>query len=191
MNIINSLKSSKINASNGKLEDNFILGKDEILLPKFTRIFGNTYTVNFYYFNSHRPELIIENSSINIYLPMNFRNKNNQKLINSILYKMYEKITEVEIENIFEKARHDFGFAPEDYDIRKIPGHIAKCDKNSQTITINPYISMYSKEQIEFIIYNEFCSLKFKNHSKSFYNLLSQFKPNYEKLSSSISNLKY
>jgi len=191
MNIINSVKSSKTNTYSNLSRDNFVLGKDEILLPKFTRIFGNLYSVNFYYFNSKRPELIIENSSINIYLPMEFKNKNNQKLINSILYKMYEKITETEIENIFEKARHDFGFAPEDYDIRKIPGHIAKCDKNSQTITINPYISMYSKEQIEFIVYNEFCSLKYKNHSKNFYKLLSQFKPNYEKISNSISNLKY
>ena len=29
--------------------DNFILGKDESLYPKFTRIFGINYAVNVYY----------------------------------------------------------------------------------------------------------------------------------------------
>ena len=34
-------------------------------------------------------------------------------------------------------------------------------------------------------------ALKFKNHTKSFYDMLKKYKPNYETLSKQISNLKY
>ena len=64
---------------------------------------------------------------------------------------MYKKITETEIENVFEKARLAFGFAPEDYEVRKMVKSLAICNTNLQTIVISPYISMYSKEIVEYI----------------------------------------
>ena len=104
---------------------------------------------------------------------------------------MYTKIAENEIENIMEKARHEFGFAPEDYEIKKISGSLATCNKDLQSICINPYIVRYSREVIEYIIFHEFCHLKFKNHTKSFYNMLKKYKPNYEMFAKQIANLKY
>lgn len=104
---------------------------------------------------------------------------------------MYTKIAENEIENIMEKARHEFDFAPEDYEIKKIPGALATCNKDLQTFIINPYIVRYSKDIIEYIIFHEFCHLKFKNHTKSFYDMLKKYKPNYETLAKQIANLKY
>ena len=122
---------------------------------------------------------------------MEYKNENNQGLLNNILYKMYTKIAENEIENIMEKARHLFGYAPEDYEIRKIPGKLASCNTELQLIFINPYITMYSKEIIEFIIFHEFCHLKYKTHSKKFFELLKKYKPNYIKIEKQIQNLKY
>ena len=90
-----------------------------------------------------------------------------------------------------EKARHTFGFAPEDYEIKTISSYIAYCNKDLQSITINPNIVMFSKDVIEYIIYHEFCHLKYKTHSKKFYDMLSKYKPNYEVLSKELSNLKY
>ena len=144
--------------------DNFILGKDETLQPKFTRILGSNYSVNIYYLKIKSPELNLDKNSVNIYLPMQYRKNNNQGLLNVILSKMYTKISEQEIEFIMEKARHTFGFAPEDYEIQKMPGTLAACDKDLQTIYINPNIAMYSKEVIEYIIFHEFCHLKYKTH---------------------------
>lgn len=191
MNIFKRVKISNTNGNTYSTNDNFILGKDETLLPKFTRIFGLNYSVNVYYLKTEKPELNLGKDFINIHLPMNYRKNNNQKLLNTILLKMYIKIAENEIENIMEKARHTFGFAPEDYEIQKISGALATCDKDLQSILINPYIVMYSKEIIEYIIFHEFCHLKYKTHSKKFYDMLKKYKPNFETIAKQIPNLKY
>ena len=104
---------------------------------------------------------------------------------------MYSKIAENEIESVMEKARHTFGFAPEDYEIKKLSSTLAVCNKDLQTITINPNIVMYPKKIIEYVIYHEFCHLKYTKHSKKFYDMLKKYKPNYEQLSKQLPNLKY
>ena len=191
---MNILKLVKVSNTKEKVElnnDNFLFGKDETLQPKFAKIFGLNYSVNIYYLKITSPELNLEKNCINIHLPISYRKKNNQELINIILLKMYTKIAESEIENIMEKARREFHFAPEDYEIKKISGSLATCNKDLQTFTINPYIVRYSKEIVEYIIFHEFCHLKYKNHTKSFYDMLKKYKPNYEALAKQISNLKY
>ena len=62
---------------------------------------------------------------------MNYRKRNNQDLLDVILLKMYTKIAENEIENLMEKARHTFGFAPEDYEIKKIASSLASLDNDT------------------------------------------------------------
>ena len=173
------------------LNDDFVFGKDETLLPKFTNIFGKSYAVNVYYLRIQKVELNLTENSINVNLPMSYRKKENQELLNIILFKMYKKITEAELENIFEKARHVFGFAPEEYEVRKMDKTLATCHTDLQTIFVSPYISMYSKEVIEYIIFHEFCHLKYKTHSKKFYEMLATFCPKYEKIAKSLPNLRY
>ena len=172
-------------------ENNFIFGKDETLFPKFTNIFGKKYSVNVYYLRIKKMELNINNNSINISLPMIYKNRENQDILDEVLYKMYKKITESELENIFENARHSFGFAPENYEVKKMDKTLALCNNTLQTIFVSPYISMYSKDIIEYIIFHEFCHLKYKTHSKKFYEMLSKYYPNYEKISKLLPNLKY
>ena len=186
-----NIKSINLQKRNILNSDNFILGKDETLQPKFTRIFGISYSINVYYLKIKSPELNLEKNNITIHLPMQYRKQNNQGLLEAILFKMYTKIAENEIEHIMEKARHTFGFAPEDYEIKKISKTLATCNTEMQSISINPYIVMYSKEIIEYIIYHEFCHLKYKTHSKKFYDMLKKYQPNYETISKQIPNLKY
>lgn len=191
---MNILKIVKIANTKEKMElnnDNFLFGKDETLQPKFAKILGLNYSVNIYYLRINSPELNLEKNCINIHLPIAYRKKDNQELVNIILLKMYTKIAENEIENIMEKARHEFGFAPEDYEIKKMSGILADCNKDLQSISINPYIIRYSKDIVEYIIFHEFCHLRYKNHTKSFYDMLKKYKPNYETLSKQIANLKY
>lgn len=191
MNILNIVKLANTKEKTHYTKDNFILGKDETLNPKFTKIFGLNYNVNVYYLKISKPELNLEKNSINIHLPMKYRKQHNQNLLNAVLLKMYTKIAENEIENVMEKARHVFGFAPEDYEIRKLKDCLATTNKELQNITINPYIVMFPKDVIEYIVFHEFCHLKYKNHTKQFYAMLRKFKPNFETIAKQIPNFKY
>jgi hypothetical protein len=191
MNIFKKSKIANTKGYNLNNNNNFLFGKDETLLPKFTKIFGLNYSVNVYYFKIKSPQLNLNKTQINIHLPMEYRKKNNQSLLDIILLKMYTQIAETEIEDIMEKARHIFGFAPEDYEIKKLSSSLAVCNQGLQTISINPYIVMYSKDIIEYIIFHEFCHLKYKTHSKKFYDMLKKYKPNYENIARQIPNLKY
>ena len=191
MNIFKSIKLKENRANKAFTKDNFLFGKDETLQPKIVKIFGIKYSLNIYYLKTKNPELNIEKNNVNIFIPFRYRKQNNQSFLNSILLKMYTKISENEIENIMEKARHVFGYTPEDYEIKKIPGYIATFNKELQSITVNPYISMYSKDIIEYIVFHEFCHLKYKTHSKKFNELLEKNKPNYKEIEKQIQNLKY
>ena len=191
MNIFKSIKSKETPIKSHSDTNNFFFGKDEILEPKSLKIFGKKYSLNIYYYKTKNPELNIENDNVNIFLPIKFRKQDNQVLLNNFILKMYTKISENEIENVMEKARHKFGFVPEDYEIKKIPKYLATVNQELQSITVNPYISMYSKEIIEYIIFHEFCHLKYKTHSKKFNELLENAKPNYKSIESQIPNLKF
>ena len=87
-----------------------------------------------------------------------------------------------------EKIRVTLGFAPEDYKLVKMTDCIAKCT-DDQKILINPRIFKYKKEIIEYIILHEFCHLKYKNHSRYFYNLIAKYIPNYKDYE--LKNIKY
>ena len=91
MNILKIAKSINTKEKTS-LDNNFILGKDETLQPKFTTILGKNYSINVYYLRIPSPELNLEENYININLPMHFRKNNNQNLLNTILQKMYTKI---------------------------------------------------------------------------------------------------
>ena len=62
---------------------------------------------------------------------------------------MYEQNAKVEVERAMEKTRILLGFAPEDYEIRKIDGKLGKCEDNK--ITIDPRIVMHNRNIICFL----------------------------------------
>jgi predicted metal-dependent hydrolase len=50
---------------------------------------------------------------------------------------------------------------------------------------------MYAKEIVEYVIFHQFCHLKYKTHSKKFYEMLKMYVPNYETLARQLPNMKY
>ena len=125
---------------------------------------------------------------VKINLPKKYKKIDNETMTDILIDKLYTKIAENEIENIMEKTRLMVGFAPEDYKIVEMNGILAKCTEDKK-ILINPIIVKYQKEIIEYIILHEFCHLKYKNHTKSFYNMLEKYMPDYKKYE--LKNIKY
>ena len=100
---------------------------------------------------------------------------------------MYEQIAKVEVERAMEKTRILLGFAPEDYEIRKMSEELGRCEENK--ITINPEIVKYDREVIDYIVLHEYCHLKYKSHCKSFEKMIEKYEPNYKKYERIIANI--
>ena len=150
-------------------------------------VLGTDYKVKIIYKNIKVAELDVEDKIIKISLPNKYKKANNERILDIAIDKMYEQIAKVEVERAMEKTRILLGFAPEDYEIRKMSEELGRCEKNK--ITINPEIVKYDREVIDYIVLHEYCHLKYKSHCKSFIKMLEKYEPNYKKYERIVANI--
>lgn len=153
------------------------------------KIFGVNYQLGVTYKYVKAPRLNVKDKFIKIVLPNKYKKINKESMIEILIKKMYEDIAEKELDAIMEKVRLTLKFAPEDCKIARIDRTLGKC--YADKVVINPDIVMYKKETIEYIIFHEFCHLKFKRHSKKFYDALKKYIPNYENYAYEVAGMKY
>ena len=152
-------------------------------------ILGKQHDIVVKYENTKNPTLNLLKKYVEIILPAKYIDSDKTKVIQATISKMYQSIAKNEIESIMEDARHLLGFAPEDFKIKNIGNELAKCSNG--IITINPNIMQYSREIIRFIIIHQFCHLKYKNHTKSFYELMEKYIFNYDEIAKQVQKLKF
>ena len=150
-------------------------------------LLGTDYKVKIIYKNVKCAELDVEDKLIKISLPNKYKKANNEKILDMAIDKMYEQIAKVEVERAMEKTRILLGFAPEDYEIRKMNEELGRCEENK--IKINPEIVKYDREVIDYIVLHEYCHLKYKSHCKSFIKMLEKYEPNYKKYERIVANI--
>jgi len=143
-------------------------------------ILGQTFELKVAYKNVKVTDLSFEGREVKVVLPVKYQNKDIKKILNVILNKMYEQIAKNEVEVIMEKIRSKLKFAPEDYKIEFMKNSMAKCN-SSKEIVVNPYIMRYDIATVEYMILHEYCHLKYKTHSKGFWELIKKAMPQYEK----------
>ncbi len=154
-------------------------------------ILGIDYRVKIVYRNIKMAELDVDYTTVKISLPNKYKKDNNKEILDLAINKMYEQIAKVEIENAMEKMRIMLGFAPEDYEVKKInkrnSNFFGKCE--NRKITIDPSVVKYSRRFIEYIVLREYCHLKYKNHCKGFYEMIAKYEPDYEKYEEYLENI--
>ena len=150
-------------------------------------VLGTDYKVKIIYKNIKVAELDVEDKIIKISLPNKYKKANNERILDIAIDKMYEQIAKVEVERAMEKTRILLGFAPEDYEIRKMSEELGRCEENK--ITINPEIVKYDREVIDYIVLHEYCHLKYKSHCKSYIKMLEKYEPNYKKYERIVANI--
>ena len=149
-------------------------------LGKSVKIFGKTISVNIIYNKIKNPELDLVGNIINVYLPIKYKRTQNMEIVKIAIDKMYKEIARVEIENVMEETRIMMnGLAPENYIIKKIPNKLAKTI-DMKTIVINPEIVKYDKKVLKYVVLHEFCHLKYKTHSKGFFEMMEKYMENYD-----------
>lgn len=149
-------------------------------------VLGTDYKVKIIYKNVRFAELDVEDKLIKISLPNKYKKENNEKILDIAIEKMYEQIARVEVERAMEKMRILLGFAPEDYEIKKIKNALGKCE--NKKITINPEVVKYNRNTIDYIVLHQYCHLKYKTHSKGFMKMLKEYEPNFQKYEEIILN---
>ncbi len=179
--ILNKIKEYEIACEKRKIK--------EYTRLKIVKVLGINYDLAIKYKNIKTPNLSIEQGKILVTLPNKYKKLGNDEIVKILIEKMYNMVAKKEIERAMEKTRIMVGIAPEDYEIKRIEGTLGKC--LNEKITINPNIVKYSRETIEYIILHEFCHLKYKNHTKSFYNMLKTYMPKYKEIESELKGKSY
>ena len=141
-------------------------------------VLGTDYKVKIIYRNIKFAELDVEDKIIKISLPNKYKKANNERILDIAIDKMYEQIAKVEVERAMEKTRILLGFAPEDYEIKKLKKELGKCEDNK--ITINHEIVKYNRNIIDYIVLHQYCHLKYKTHSKGFMKMIEKYEPKFE-----------
>ncbi len=149
-------------------------------------ILGIDYKVKIIYKNIKIIELDIEGKTIKISLPNKYKKVSNNEILDLAIEKMYEQIAKVEIERAMEKYRIKLGFAPDEYEIKKI-NTLGKCEENK--ITIHPKIVKYNRKIIDYVVLHQYCHLKYKSHSKKFFDMLEKYNPDYKKCEIALLNI--
>lgn len=160
---------------------------------EIVRILGEDCKVIINYKNLKKPTLTLEGRNLTICLPNKYKKiTDRDEILEQLIQKLYEKIATEEIEGIMEKIRQTLKIAPEDYKIEKIQANtMAKFNFENNTITINPEIVKFSKEEIEFILFHEFCHLKYKTHCQKFNDIIKEYIPNHKQYEEKLKNVKY
>lgn len=145
-------------------------------------ILGAMHQFRLYYKHVKSSTINFINSIIEVILPNKFKKLQTNELLRILIQKLYDKIAEQEIERAMEKTRLLLGFAPEDYEIRRLNNNqMGICLTEQQKIIISPDIVKYDRKTIEYIVLHEFCHLKYKIHAKGFWQMIKKYMPDYEK----------
>lgn len=162
----------------------------EYIQSEIVKILGEDCKVKVNYRNLKKPVLTVEGKNIKISLPNKYKKANREEILAKLIEKLYDYLAETEIERAMEKTRIQLGFAPEDYKIQRMQNKMADCSQD-QIIYINPDIVKYDREIIDYIIIHQYCHLKYKTHSKGFWQLLQKNYPNYQKLEKRVEKINY
>lgn len=176
--------------SKEKISDYYIsINNGEVVINSPLRFYNNTisifgimHKVNLYYKNVKTSTINFINSTIEAILPNKYKKLETTQILKILVQKIYDKIAEQEIERAMEKTRLLLGFAPEDYSIERLENNqMGMCVTDERKIIINPDIVKYDKKAIEYIILHQFCHLKYKIHTKGFWQMIKTYMPDYEK----------
>ena len=142
-------------------------------------VLGKSLNLNINYKKIKVPELDMNDNEVNLFLPMRYKEAGTVDIVSEAIKKMYDEIADIEIANSMEKIRVMLGFAPEDYELKRMKESFIKNNRN-RNITINPDIAKYSKKIIETSLIQAFCKTRFKENSKDYQNLLKRSIEKYE-----------
>ena len=170
-----------------KIKEYEISQEKKYIRNEVVKLLGEDCKVRINYKNLKKPTLTVEGKNITICLPNKYKKLNREEILVKLIEKLYDLVAKTEIEMSMERVRKLVGFAPEDYQIKRMDNKIAVCNKEEGLIIINPDIVKYDRKIIDYIILHQFCHLKYKTHSKKFIEMISKYMPDYKEVEEKVS----
>ena len=174
-----------------KIKEYEVAQDKKYIRNEIVKLLGDDCKVIINYKNLKKPTLTVEGKDIKICLPNKYKKLNREEILVKLIEKLYDLVAEKEIEPIMEKVRKQLGFAPEDYEIKRINNKMADCITEKGLIVINPDIVKFDKQTIEYILIHEFAHLKYKTHSKKFNDMINKYVSNIEKYLQMSDSIKF
>ena len=157
-----------------KIKEHEMSQEKKYIRNEVVKLLGEDCKVRINYKNLKKPTLTVEGKNITICLPNKYKKLNRDEILVKLIEKLYDLVAQTEIEMSMERVRKLVGFAPEDYQIKRIDNKMADCIKEKELIVINPDIVKHDKETIDYIVLHQFCHLKYKTHSKKFNEMINK-----------------
>ena len=149
-------------------------------------LLGKNLKLNVDYSKVNNVEVDLLENDINIVLPIKYKNSDNINIINLCIQKLYTDVANYELEFAMEFARHTFGFAPEEFKIKRLEDSYYKY--SAKTLIINPDIVQFSEEVIYTTVIKAFCNIKHRCGSKQYLIALERGLNEYAKYKNNESN---
>lgn len=141
-------------------------------------ILGKAFKLNVEYKRISEIKLDVSENKLNLFLPLNRKNLNNDSIINTAIKQLYEKLAEEKIEYYMESVRYLLGFSPDDYRIARLDNMIYRCV--GKNIIINPDIIQYSEGVIYTTIIQAFCKAKYRFNTSNYKTAIASAMKKYE-----------
>lgn len=148
------------------------------------KVLGNDYILNIEYGDFEKASVNLDNGYINICVSENCETVKIKELIE----KMYYKIALMIVDKSVKMWKSTLKIAPDVVVIKKLKTAWGKCN-SKRKITINPDLMKYDQRVIDYVVLHEFCHLRYMNHSKDFWNMVSKYMPDYKLLRNELKNV--
>ena len=148
------------------------------------KVLGNDYTLNIEYGDFEKASVNLNNGYINICVSENCETVKIKELIE----KMYYKIALMIVDKSVNMWKNILKIAPDVVVIKKLKTAWGKCNSKGK-ITINLDLMKYDQRVIDYVVLHEFCHLRYMNHSKDFWNMVSKYMPDYKLLRNELKNV--
>jgi len=97
-----------------------------------------------------------------------------------IIEKFYRKNAEIELFEIFKNNYNVVTEKMPDFAVRTMKKRWGSCSFHKNKIILNEKLIEKPKECIEYVVFHELAHLKYPNHSKEFYNYLTELMPDWK-----------
>ena len=148
------------------------------------KVLGNDYILNIEYGDFEKASVNLDNGHINICVSENCETVKIKELIE----KMYYKIALMIVDKSVKMWKSTLKIAPDVVVIKKLKTAWGKCN-SKRKITINPDLMKYDQRVIDYVVLHEFCHLRYMNHSKDFWNMVSKYMLDYKLLRNELKNV--